>query len=67
MNKKPIFEEPETKIEEVTPFDEVLIQNTTFVDLFTIDTIEVVDYSTPFDDLPATPIQQTERVEEPKI
>lgn len=66
IEQKPIFEEPETKIEEVTPFDEVLIQNTTFVDLSTIDAIEVVDYSTPFDDLPATPIQQTERVEEPK-
>ena len=66
---KPVFEEPETKIEEVTPFDEVLIQNTTFVDLSTIDAIEVVDYSTPFDDLPTEqPIKQvTPVVQEPEI
>ena len=66
---KPVFEEPETKIEEVTPFDEVLIQNTTFVDLSTIDAIEVVDYSTPFDDLPTEqPIKQVAPiVQEPEI
>lgn len=67
VEQKTVFEEIETKIEEVTPFDEVLIQNTTFVDLSTIDAIEVVDYSTPFDDLPTTPVQQVEKiVEEPK-
>jgi DNA polymerase-3 subunit gamma/tau len=65
---KPVFEEPETRIEEVTPFDEVLIQNTTFVDLSTIDAIEVVDYSTPFDDLPTEPIKQVAPiVQEPEI
>jgi DNA polymerase-3 subunit gamma/tau len=65
---KPVFEEPETRIEEVTPFDEVLIQNTTFVDLSTIDAIEVVDYSTPFDDLPTEPIKQIAPiVQEPEI
>lgn len=68
IEQKTVFEEPETKIEEVTPFDEVLIQNTTFVDLSTIDAIEVVDYSTPFDDLPTTPVQQVVPVEqEPEI
>jgi DNA polymerase-3 subunit gamma/tau len=66
---KSVYEEPETKIEEVTPFDEVLIQNTTFVDLSTIDAIEVVDYSTPFDDLPTEqPIKQVAPiVQEPEI
>jgi DNA polymerase-3 subunit gamma/tau len=67
IEQKSAFEEIETKIEEVTPFDEVLIQNTTFVDLSTIDAIEVVDYSTPFDDLPTMPVQQVEKiVDEPK-
>ena len=61
---KSVYEEPETKIEEVTPFDEVLIQNTTFVDLSTIDAIEVVDYSTPFDDLPTSPVKQVTAVEQ---
>lgn len=55
VEQKPIFEEPETRIEEVTPFDEVLIQSNTIMDLGMVDAIEVVDYSTPFDDLPATP------------
>ena len=66
---KSVYEEPETKIEEVTPFDEVLIQNTTFVDLSTIDAIEIVDYSTPFDDLPTEqPIKQVAAiVQEPEI
>ena len=69
VEEKIVFEEPETRIEEVTPFDEVLIQNTTFVDLSTIDAIEVVDYSTPFDDLPTEqPIKQVAPiVQEPEI
>lgn len=54
VEQKPVFEEPETKIEEVTPFDEILIQSNTIMDLM-VDSIEVVDYSTPFDDLPAVP------------
>lgn len=64
IEQKIILEEPETKIEEVTPFDEVLIQNTTFVDLSTIDAIEIVDYSTPFDDLPTEPIKQVPPIEQ---
>ncbi|PUE63569.1 DNA polymerase III subunit gamma/tau [Arcobacter caeni] len=52
---KPVFIEPETKIEEVSPFDEILIQNDNIMDLGIIGGIEVVDYSTPFDDLPTTP------------
>lgn len=55
VEQKPVFEEPETKIEEVTPFDEILIQSNTIMDLGMVDSIEVVDYSTPFDDLPAVP------------
>ncbi len=58
---KPLFEEQETKIEEVTPFDEVLIQTNTIVDLGIIDSIEIsnLDLSTPFDDLPTIPQKQT--------
>lgn len=64
---KPVFIEPETKIEEVSPFDEVLIQNDNIMDLGMIDAIEVVDYSTPFDELPTTPIVQKEQIiEKPK-
>ena len=64
---KPVFIEPETKIEEVSPFDEVLIQNDNIMDLGMIDAIEVVDYSTPFDELPTTPIIQKEQIiEKPK-
>jgi DNA polymerase III subunit gamma/tau len=59
--------EPETKIEELTPFDEVLIQSDNIMDLGMIDAIEVVDYSTPFDELPTTPIVQKEQIiEKPK-
>jgi DNA polymerase III subunit gamma/tau len=65
---KPVFEEPETKIEEVTPFDEVLIQSDNIMDLGMVDSIEVVDYSTPFDDLPTTPsIPTTSVVKEIEI
>jgi len=45
---------PETKIEEVTPADRVLIESTSMVDLSVIDSIENVSYPTPFDDLPTT-------------
>lgn len=62
IEQKPVFEEPETKIEEVTPFDEVLIQSNTIMDLGIVDSIEVVDYSTPFDDLPTTPTISTTSV-----
>ncbi|MDD2895579.1 MAG: DNA polymerase III subunit gamma/tau [Aliarcobacter sp.] len=66
---KPVFVEPETKIEEVTPFDEVLVQSDNIMDLGMIDAIEVVDYSTPFDDLPITPptvIAKEIEIEKPK-
>lgn len=69
VEQKPVFEEPETKIEEVTPFDEVLIQSNTIMDLGIVDAIEVVDYSTPFDDLPMTPptvIAKEIEIEKPK-
>lgn len=62
VEQKTVFEEPETKIEEVTPFDEVLIQSDTIMDLGMVDSIEVVDYSTPFDDLPTTPTIPTTSV-----
>jgi DNA polymerase III subunit gamma/tau len=68
VEQKPVFEEPETKIEEVTPFDEVLIQSDNIMDLGMVDSIEVVDYSTPFDDLPTTPsIPTTSVVKEIEI
>lgn len=69
VEQKPVFEESETKIEEVTPFDEVLIQSNTIMDLGIVDAIEVVDYSTPFDDLPMTPptvIAKEIEIEKPK-
>ena len=68
VEQKPVFDEPETKIEEITPFDEVLIQSNNIMDLGMVDTIEVVDYSTPFDDLPTTsPIPTTSVVKEIEI
>ncbi|MDD3054594.1 MAG: DNA polymerase III subunit gamma/tau [Aliarcobacter sp.] len=66
VEQKPVFEEPETKIEEVTPFNEVLIQSNTIIDLGMVDSIEVVDYSTPFDDLPTTPVVKEIEIEKPK-
>ena len=66
---KPAFVEPETKIEELTPFDEVLVQSDNIMDLGMINAIEVVDYSTPFDDLPMTPptsIVKEMEMEKPK-
>ena len=61
---KPLFEEQETKIEEVTSFDEVLINSSNIMDLGIVDSVEIsnLDYSTPFDDLPTTPI----KIEQPK-
>lgn len=66
---KSVYEESETRIEEVTPFDEVLIQSNNIMDLGVVDAIEVVDYSTPFDDLPTEqPIKQVAPVvQEPEI
>ncbi len=51
---KPLIIEEETRIEEVTPFDEVLIQSNNVVDLGITDSIETIDFSTPFDELPTT-------------
>jgi DNA polymerase III subunit gamma/tau len=45
---------PETKIEEVTEADKILIETTSMVDLSVIDSIPEVSYPTPFDDLPTT-------------
>jgi DNA polymerase III subunit gamma/tau len=51
--EKPIFIEEETKIEELTPFDDILIQSSTnSLNLNVINAIETVDYSTPFDEFP---------------
>ncbi|WP_323590598.1 DNA polymerase III subunit gamma/tau [Aliarcobacter butzleri] len=61
--------EEETKIEEVTAFDEVLIQTNNIVDLGITNSIETINYSTPFDELPITkPIenQKEEKIEEIK-
>uniref|UniRef100_UPI00404743C8 DNA polymerase III subunit gamma/tau n=1 Tax=Aliarcobacter sp. TaxID=2321116 RepID=UPI00404743C8 len=59
--------EEETIIEELTPFDEVLIQSSHSVSLDVIDSIETVDYTTPFDELPITkPIQIVEEKSEIK-
>ena len=69
VEQKSVFEEPETRIEELTPFDEVLIQSNNIMDLGMVDAIEVVDYSTPFDDLPTvptTPIIKEIEIEKPK-
>ncbi|MCT7646981.1 DNA polymerase III subunit gamma/tau [Aliarcobacter butzleri] len=61
--------EEETKIEEVTPFDKVLIQTNNIIDLGITNSIETINYSTPFDELPITkPIenQKEEKIEEIK-
>ena len=61
--------EEETKIEEITPFDEVLIQTNNIIDLGITNSIETINYSTPFDELPITkPIenQKEEKIEEIK-
>lgn len=57
------------KIEEVTALDEVLIQTNNIVDLGITNSIETINYSTPFDELPITkPIenQKEEKIEEIK-
>ncbi|MDN5128528.1 DNA polymerase III subunit gamma/tau [Aliarcobacter butzleri] len=61
--------EEETKIEEITPLDEVLIQTNNIIDLGITNSIETINYSTPFDELPITkPIenQKEEKIEEIK-
>ncbi|MDZ7818165.1 MAG: DNA polymerase III subunit gamma/tau [Aliarcobacter sp.] len=58
------FMEEETKIEELSPFDEVLIQSNNVLDLNVIDSIEVVDYSNPFDEIPIQ--KEIPKVEEKK-
>ncbi|MCG3651255.1 DNA polymerase III subunit gamma/tau [Aliarcobacter butzleri] len=61
--------EEETKIEEVTALDEVLFQTNNIVDLGITNSIETINYSTPFDELPITkPIenQKEEKIEEIK-
>lgn len=57
-----IIIEEETKIEELSPFDEVLIESNTMLDLSIVDAVEVVDYSTPFDELPL--VNEVLKVEE---
>ncbi|MBP7742097.1 MAG: DNA polymerase III subunit gamma/tau [Aliarcobacter sp.] len=57
INIRPEIElSKETKIEELTPFDEILIQSNNTMNLNIIDSIETVDYSNnysnPFDELP---------------
>ncbi|MCT7601493.1 DNA polymerase III subunit gamma/tau [Aliarcobacter butzleri] len=61
--------EEETKIEEVAALDEVLIQTNNIIDLGITNSIETINYSTPFDELPITkPIenQKEEKIEEIK-
>ncbi|MDK2040599.1 DNA polymerase III subunit gamma/tau [Aliarcobacter butzleri] len=61
--------EEETIIEEVTALDEVLIQTNNIIDLGITNSIETINYSTPFDELPITkPIenQKEEKIEEIK-
>lgn len=61
--------EEETKIEEVTALDEVLFQTNNIIDLGITNSIETINYSTPFDELPITkPIenQKEEKIEEIK-
>lgn len=49
---------PETKIEELTPADEVLVESTSFVDLGLVDAIETVSYPNPFDEGMSAPIEK---------
>ncbi|MFW2379606.1 DNA polymerase III subunit gamma/tau [Aliarcobacter butzleri] len=56
--------EEETKIEEITPFDEVLIQTNNIIDLGVTNSIETINYSTPFDELPITkPVEENQKEE----
>ncbi|KLD98991.1 DNA polymerase III subunit gamma/tau [Aliarcobacter butzleri] len=53
--------EEETKIEELTALDEVLIQTNNIIDLEITNSIESINYSTPFDELPITkPVEEYE-------
>ena len=56
--------EEETKIEELTIEDKILVESNNMLDLGVIDAIETVDYSNPFDDLPTT--KNVITAEEPK-
>lgn len=67
LEEKPLFIEEETKIVEVSPFDEVLIQSNNIVDLQITDSIEVLDFSTPFDELPMQKIEEVKLVQESKV
>lgn len=55
---------PETKIEEVTQEDKILIESTSMVDLSVIDSIPEVSYPTPFDDLPTSKEEAVNPVQE---
>lgn len=56
--------EEETKIEEVTALDEVLIQTNNIIDLGITNSIETINYSTPFDELPITkPVEENQKEE----
>jgi DNA polymerase-3 subunit gamma/tau len=70
VEEKTLIVEEETRIEEVTPFDEVLVQTNNIVDLGITDSIETVHYATPFDELdmekPARILVEEEKVEEVK-
>lgn len=68
IQEKTLIIEEETKIEEVTAFDEVLIQTNNIVDLGITNSIETINYSTPFDELPIEkPVLVQETVKEEKI
>lgn len=68
IQEKTLIIEEETKIEEVTAFDEVLIQTTNIVDLGITNSIETINYSTPFDELPIEkPVLVQETIKEEKI
>lgn len=68
IQEKTLIIEEETKIEEVTAFDEVLIQTNNIVDLGITNSIEIINYSTPFDELPIEkPVLVQETVKEEKI
>ena len=60
----PLIVEEETKIEEVTALDEVLIQTNNIIDLGITNSIETINYSTPFDELPITkPVEENQKEE----
>ena len=68
IQEKTLIIEEETKIEEVTAFDEVLIQTNNIVDLGITNSIETINYSTPFDELPIEkPVLVQETIKEEKI